>query len=126
MCTFTQADRILVVGHIPMVHTLSVVCTNHIVMTAHTSEVRWSPSPIKVQRAIHSVTLPRCTHTVLTTNARAGSRIFRRGDVDPFWGGFGLQRGHFSVKMYAKMKELGPVGGAYAGTPPPPRSAYEC
>ena len=22
-----------------------------------------------------------------------------------------LQRGHFSVKMYAKMKELGPIGG---------------
>ena len=31
--------------------------------------------------------------------------------MDPFWGGFGLQRGHFSVKMYAKTKELGPVGG---------------
>ena len=43
---------------------------------------------------------------------RAGSRIFHRGGIDPFWGGFGLQRGHFSVKMYAKMKELGPVGGA--------------
>ena len=34
------------------------------------------------------------------------------GGVDPFWGGFGLQRGHFSVKMYAKTKKLGPVGGA--------------
>ena len=41
---------------------------------------------------------------------RAGSRIFHTGGVDPFWGGFGLQHGHFSVKMYAKMKELGPVG----------------
>ena len=41
-----------------------------------------------------------------------------RGRVDSFWGGFGLQRGHFSVKMYAKMKELGPVGGACAGMPP--------
>ena len=28
-----------------------------------------------------------------------------------FGGGFGLQHGHFSVKMYAKTKELGPVGG---------------
>ena len=42
--------------------------------------------------------------------------------MNPFGGGFGLQRGHFSVKMYAKTKELGPVGGACAGTPP--RSAY--
>ena len=25
-------------------------------------------------------------------------------------GGFGLQHGHFSVKMYVKTKELGPVG----------------
>ena len=49
---------------------------------------------------------------------RAGSRIFRRGGgVDPFWGGFGLQRGHFSVKMYAKMKELGPVGGRAPARP---------
>ena len=49
---------------------------------------------------------------------RAGSRIFRRGeDVDPFRGGFGLQRGHFSVKMYAKTKELGPVGGRVPARP---------
>ena len=46
---------------------------------------------------------------------RAGSRIFRRGGLDPFWGGggFGLQRGHFSVKMDVKIKELGPVGGVH-------------
>ena len=37
---------------------------------------------------------------------------FSIGGRGPIWGGgFGLQRGHFSVKMYAKMKELGPVGG---------------
>ena len=36
-------------------------------------------------------------------------------------GGFGLQHGHFSVKMYAKMKELGPVEGhAPTRNPPPP------
>ena len=29
---------------------------------------------------------------------------------------------HFSVKMYAKTKELGPIGGRAPGTPPP-RSA---
>ena len=48
---------------------------------------------------------------------------FSVGGHGPILGGFGLQCGHFSVKMYAKMKELGPVGGACAGTPP--RSAYE-
>ena len=55
---------------------------------------------------------------------RAGSRIFRRGGVDPFWGGFGPQRGHFSVKMYVKTKELGPVGGGmrrHAPLDPPMR-----
>ena len=47
-----------------------------------------------------------------TTLSRAGSRIFRGGGRGPILGGgFGLQRGHFSVKMYAKTKELGPVGG---------------
>ena len=29
-----------------------------------------------------------------------------------------LQHGCFSVKMYAKTKELGPVGGRAPGTPP--------
>ena len=33
------------------------------------------------------------------------------GDVD-------LRRGRFSMKMYVKMKELGPVGGHAPGTPP--------
>ena len=43
-----------------------------------------------------------------------GSRISRRGTVDPFWGGGGgvyLRCWCFSVKMYVKTKELGPVGG---------------
>ena len=63
--------------------------------------------------------------TLTIAHFRAGSRIFRRGGRGPILGGFGLQRGHFSVKMYAKTKELGPVGGACAGhAPPPPRSAY--
>ena len=49
---------------------------------------------------------------------RAGSRIFRRGVLGPILGGgFGLQRGHFSVKMYVKMKELGPVGGRASARP---------
>ena len=33
------------------------------------------------------------------------------GGTDP-WGGTDLRQGHFLVKMYAKMKELGPMGGA--------------
>ena len=33
-------------------------------------------------------------------------------------GGMDLQHGHLSVKMYAKMKELGPIGGRVLGTPP--------
>ena len=37
--------------------------------------------------------------------------------MDPFWVGFGLQRGHFSVKIYAKMKELDPVGGCAPAHP---------
>ena len=40
-----------------------------------------------------------------------GSRIPRGGGgIDP-WGGIDLQCGRFLVKMYAKMKELGPMGG---------------
>ena len=38
-----------------------------------------------------------------------GSRISPRG-VDPL-GGLDLRRGRFSIKMHAKTKELGPVGG---------------
>ena len=57
-------------------------------------------------------------NVILAGRSRAGSRIFRRGGVDPFWGGFGLQRGHFSVKMYAKTKELDPVGGRAPARPP--------
>ena len=45
------------------------------------------------------------------------------GGCGPILWGFGLQRGHFLVKMYTKTKELGPVGGACAGHAPP-RSAY--
>ena len=35
--------------------------------------------------------------------------VFPIGGVDPL-GGVDLQRGHFSVKMYVKTKDLGPVG----------------
>ena len=39
------------------------------------------------------------------TSCRGRSRISRKGGMD-------LQRGHILVKMYMKMKELGPVGGS--------------
>ena len=43
---------------------------------------------------------------------------FPVGGVDPL-GGVDLGHGHFLVKMYVKMKELGPVeGGRALGTPP--------
>ena len=48
---------------------------------------------------------------------------FPMGGVDPLWGGMDPQHGCFSVKMYVKMKELGPVGGVRPARPP--RSANE-
>ena len=63
-------------------------------------------------------------HFKVTIIYRAGSRIFRRGGRGPILGGFGLQRGHFSVKMYAKMKELGPVGGVRRHGPLDPPMIY--
>ena len=36
-----------------------------------------------------------------------------------------LRRGHFLTKMYAKMKELGPVGEGMCPARPPPRSAND-
>ena len=55
--------------------------------------------------------------SIFTYNSRAGSRISRRGAWAHFLGGFGLRRGHFSVKIYVKMKELGPVGGRAPACP---------
>ena len=51
-----------------------------------------------------------------------GSRISRRGG-----GVVDLRRRHFLAKMYAKMKELGLVGGGGGGRAPdtPPRSAND-
>ena len=59
-----------------------------------------------------------------------GSRISRRGDVDPLGGrvdllgGMHPQCGHFLAKMYAKTKELGPVGGCAPGTPSKSTNAF--
>ena len=49
---------------------------------------------------------------------------FPVGGRAPVRGGVDLRHGHFSVKMYVKMKELGPIGGRALGTPPP-RSAND-
>ena len=43
---------------------------------------------------------------------------FPVGGVDPLEGAVDLRCGCFLAKMYAKMKELGPVGGHVPGTPP--------
>ena len=45
---------------------------------------------------------------------------FPVGGVHPLGGGMDLRRGHFSVKMYAKTKELGPIGGGVRLARPPP------
>ena len=45
------------------------------------------------------------------------------GGRAPVRGGVDLRCGHFSVKMYGKTKELGPMGVACARHAPPPRSA---
>ena len=52
-----------------------------------------------------------------------GSRISRRGGVHPL-GGMDLRCGCFSLKMYAKTKELGPIGVACVRHAPP-RSASD-
>ena len=53
---------------------------------------------------------------IVMTSFSGGSRISRRAR----WplGGVDLRHGHFSVKMDAKTKELGPVGGCTPGSPP--------
>ena len=45
-----------------------------------------------------------------------GSRISRRGR-GPIGGGVDLRRGCFSAKMYAKMKEFGPIWGVHPARP---------
>ena len=47
---------------------------------------------------------------------------FPIGGRAPVRGGMDLQHGHFLVKMYAKTKELGPIGGG-VHLARPPRSA---
>ena len=43
---------------------------------------------------------------------------FPIGGVPAHWGGANLQCIHFLAKMYAKSKEIDPVGGARAGGAP--------
>ena len=51
---------------------------------------------------------------------------FPLGGAPTHWGGANLQRIHFSAKMYAKTKEMDPVGGAHAGSAPvDPPMPYE-
>ena len=43
---------------------------------------------------------------------------FPIGGAPTHWGGANLQQVHFLAKMYAKMKEIGPVGGHALAAPP--------
>ena len=52
-----------------------------------------------------------------------GSRISHWGGVDPL-GGANLRRVHFLAKMYVKMKEIDPVGGARRRRPLDPPMIY--
>ena len=45
------------------------------------------------------------------------------GGAPTHWGGANLRRVHFLVKMYAKMKEMDPVGGGGGAPAAPPGSA---
>ena len=49
------------------------------------------------------------------------------GGRAPVRRGVDLRRGHFLVKMYAKMKELGPIGGGVRRARPldPPMITYQ-
>ena len=58
---------------------------------------------------------PQFFHTHMNTVADPG---FLVGGACTRWGGMDLRHGHFLVKMYAKMKELGPIRGACAGHAP--------
>ena len=58
------------------------------------------------------------------TDTSGRSRISRRGGRAPVRGGVDLRRGHFSVKMYVKTKELGPMGGARRARPPRSANGY--
>ena len=64
----------------------------------------------------------RHVHRVKCKQTSDRSRISHRGHA-PIRGGMDLQCGHFLVKMYAKMKELGPIGGGMCPACPPLRSA---
>ena len=57
-------------------------------------------------------------NSIINIKFSGGSRISCRGHR-PI-GGMDLQHGHFLAKMYAKMKELGPVGGGMCRAHPPP------
>ena len=58
------------------------------------------------------INLHRNWHLSVTCIISGGTRISRSGGMDPLGGGVDLRHGCFSAKMYAKTKELGPVGGA--------------
>ena len=73
------------------------------------------------QLRIFAVTSP-VSDIIIYMEYSGGSRISRREGVHPLGGGVDLRCGHFSVKMYVKRKELGPIGGGVRPACPPPIS----
>ena len=72
-----------------------------------------------LQLLFYERTTSECANN--STACSGGSRI-SHGGCAPIRGGMDLRCGHFLVKMYVKMKELGPMGGVRRARPPP-RSA---
>ena len=88
---------------------------------------------LDVQVSVPQTTTARCEHygiiyhvhhlcllfSCINIIVSGGSRISRRGGgVHLLRGSVDFRRGHFLVKMYAKTKELGPMGGGGAGHTP--------
>ena len=51
---------------------------------------------------------------------------FSVGGAPTRWGGADLQHVHFLAKMYAKMKQLDPVGGGHVPAAPPGSATALC
>ena len=71
----------------------------------------------------HNINLNDC---IRNTTTQWRIQDFPRGGVHPLVKGVDLRCGHFLVKMYAKTKELGPIGGDVCRARPldPPTLRY--
>ena len=73
--------------------------------------------PLRNIRTLFGRNLDFITRRAYSSVADSGFPI---GDVDPLGGGVDLRHGRFLAKMYAKTKELGPIGGMHPARPPDP------